>query len=386
MSAAVLVCSTNELAQFCAQILRDRPESLAIDTEFVRSFNDYYPRLCLLQMAYQGGQCVVDVLDERLDLSPLQEIFDDEGIYKVFHDCRQDLDALSQRFTRLPRPIFDTQTASMLCEYHDNSVGYSKLVEQFLGVKLNKLLFKRVDWSHRPLSEGKVRYALDDVTYLHELYEVLLGILTTKGRLTWFLEEMANIAEASVDNYDSLLEGMDFFPELGESEAIIARSIIEWREKVARLFNVNRNIVMNSKSVLFATKDFLRSRDEEVLYKYVSGSYLGNLPFSLCDILESSAGRKLGVYKLVDRDKPMLSALLILLNSMCREHGISQKLVASKVELVKLINKIHSNIMHGWRYEFFGRKVEKFIAGETRLIFSVDNSGGQMRLTVNTKA
>ncbi|WP_238523275.1 ribonuclease D [Anaplasma centrale] len=357
-----------------------------MDTEFVRSFNDYYPRLCLLQMAYQGGQCVVDVLDERLDLSPLQEIFDDEGICKVFHDCRQDLDALSQRFLRLPKPIFDTQTASMLCEYHDNSVGYSKLVEQFLGVKLNKLLFKRVDWSHRPLSEGKVRYALDDVTYLHELYGVLLDILVAKGRLTWFREEMAGIAGASVDNYDSLLEGMDFFSELGEAEAIVARSIIEWREKIARLFNVNRNIVMNSKSVLCATQAFLRNRDEEVLYKYVSGSYLDNLPFSLCDILESSSGRKLGVYKLVNHDKPILSALLVLLNSMCKEHAISQKLVASKVELVKLINKIPSNVMRGWRYEFFGCKVEKFIAGETRLIFSVDNSDGQMRLTVDTKS
>ncbi|MCU7611727.1 ribonuclease D [Anaplasma capra] len=380
----MLIRSTNELSQFCTQVLRDRPESLAIDTEFVRGFNDYYPKLCLLQMAYRGGQCVVDALDNRLDLLPLQEIFDDEGIFKVFHDCRQDLDALSQRFSRLPRPIFDTQTASMLCEYHDNSVGYSKLVEQFLGVKLNKLLFKRVDWSHRPLSEDKVRYALDDVIYLHELYGVLRYILADKGRLAWFFEEMEGIAGVSVENYDALLEGMEFFSELGEAEAVIARSIIEWREKVARLFNVNRNTVMNSKGVLCATKDFFCSRDEGVLYKYVGGSsYLDNLPFSLSGILEGNAGKKLGPYKLMNHDKPVLNALLILLNSMCREHEISQKLVASKVELVKLINKIPSNVMHGWRHEFFGCKAQKFITGETRLTFAVENFRGQMRLIVN---
>ncbi|MGN7661479.1 MAG: ribonuclease D [Anaplasma sp.] len=381
----MLVCSTDELAKFCTQVLRDRPESLAIDTEFVRSFNDYYPKLCLLQIAYQNGQCAIDVLDEKLDLTPLQEVFDDEGIFKVFHDCRQDLDALSQRFMRLPRPIFDTQTASMLCEYHDNSVGYSKLVEQLLGVKLNKLLFKRVDWSYRPLSAGKVRYALDDVIYLHQLYAILRDMLIAKGRQGWFLEEMSSIAEVSVENYNSLLEGMGFFYELEESEAIVARSIVEWREKVARLFNVNRNIVMNSKSILSATRDFICNRDEKVLNTHVGVSYLQDLPFSLSSILECNANKKLGLYKLVDHGKPVVNALLILLSSICREHGISQRLVSSKVELVKFVNKMPSNIMRGWRYEFFGCKVEKFIEGGTRLVFSVKNTGDEVKLVVNTE-
>ncbi|MDD9362536.1 MAG: ribonuclease D, partial [Anaplasma sp.] len=110
----MFICSTNDLSRFCAAVLRDNPESVAIDTEFLRSFNDYYPKLCLLQIAYENKQCVIDALAEGIDLTPLQEIFDNTQIFKVFHDCRQDLDALSLLFESLPRPIFDTQIASML--------------------------------------------------------------------------------------------------------------------------------------------------------------------------------------------------------------------------------------------------------------------------------
>lgn len=377
----MLIRSTDKLSEFCTKVLRDCPESVAIDTEFSRSYNDYYPKLCLLQIAYGEVHCVVDVLEEGIDLAPLQTVFSHPRIFKVFHDCRQDLDALSVIFSELPKPIFDTQIAAMFCEYYDNSVGYSRLVEQFFSIKLNKLSFKRVDWSKRPLSESKVRYAIDDVIYLHKLYGILRDILSEKGRLSWFLQEMETVECGLVDNYATLLEGMDFFSDLTEQEAIVARAVVEWREHVARTLNVNRNVVLSSKGVLELTKDFLECDSEDALRRHVREVYLRQIQISLSEIIDSNMSNKPELYGKDSSDRNVLNLLSILLHSVCLESGVSQKLVASKRDLVRAISLLPSDIMQGWRYEFFGHKVADFIEGRTKLVFSMK---GDVQLNVST--
>lgn len=377
----MLIRSTDKLSEFCAKVLQNCPESVAIDTEFSRSYNDYYPKLCLLQIAYGDICCVVDVLEEGIDLSPLREVFSNPKIFKVFHDCRQDLDALSVIFSELPSPIFDTQIAAMFCEYYDNSVGYSRLVEQFFSVRLNKLSFKRVDWSKRPLSESKVRYAIDDVVYLHKLYGILRDILIEKGRLFWFLQEMETASCDMMDNYTVLLEGMDFFSDLTEQEAVIARAVVEWREHVARTLNVNRNIIISSKGVLELTRDFLECGSEDALKRHVRETYLRRIQVSLSEIVDSNISNKPELYGKDAGDRNVLNLLTILLHSICLENGISQKLVASKRDLVRAIGHLPSDIMKGWRYEFFGHKVADFIEGRTKLVFSMN---GDIQLDVST--
>ncbi|MDB1135126.1 ribonuclease D [Candidatus Anaplasma sp. TIGMIC] len=381
----MLICSTDKLSKFCAELLHCGPESVAVDTEFSRSFSEYYPRLCLLQLAYEGGHCVVDALAEGIDLEPLQDVFANKKIFKVFHDCRQDLDALSVKFPSIPDPIFDTQIAAMLCEYHENSVGYSKLVEQFLGVRLNKLSFKRVDWSKRPLTEGKVRYALDDVVYLHKLYEILKDILEAKGRLSWYLQEMENIGNSVAEQYISILEGMDFYGELTEEELMVARSVVEWREKVASLRNVNRNIVMCSKSVLNATRDFISSGSDACLANHVKGEYLRELSFGLTEIVDRNKNSRLEPSNAASQDRDVLSVLSILLHNVCLKHGVSQRLVASRRDLVRAMSRLPSVIMRGWRYEFFGNKIEDFVSGKSQLVFSVSDEGSGPQLLVDTQ-
>ena len=380
----MFICSTNELARFCDMVLQDSPESIAVDTEFSRSFNDYYPKLCLLQIAYGEQKCVVDVLQEGLDLSPLHKVFADTKIFKVFHDCRQDLDALALRFPRLPYPVFDTQVAAMLCHYYENSVGYSRLVEQFLDVKLNKLSFKRVDWSKRPLSESKVRYALDDVIYLHKLYGILKDILAEKGRLSWCMQDMAQISDMFTDNYDAMLEGMEFYRDLTEQELAISRAVVEWREKAARCLNINRNIIMSSKCVLGITKDFMSSGDDNVLSKYIQNTYLKDVPFGITEMVDKNRNAKHEKYNKMSQDHNIQNVLAILLHEICVENGVSQKLVASKRDLVRAISRLPSSIMHGWRYEFFGYKVENFVDGKVRLVFSM-NENNRDRLIVSTE-
>ena len=125
--------TTDALAAFCARAA-DAPY-VALDTEFLRE-RSYYAKLCLLQMALPGpegpgsGEAVlVDPLAGDLDLAPLYELLRHEGTVKVLHAARQDLEIFYIEGRTLPRPLFDTQIAAMVCGFGEQ-VGYETLVRK----------------------------------------------------------------------------------------------------------------------------------------------------------------------------------------------------------------------------------------------------------------
>ncbi|MDX1822992.1 MAG: ribonuclease D, partial [Paracoccaceae bacterium] len=87
------ITTTEDLAAFCAEA-RQHPY-VTIDTEFLRE-RTYYSKLCLIQMAMPGTDdstaALVDPLVEGLSLEPLDDLFRDTHVVKVFHAARQDLE------------------------------------------------------------------------------------------------------------------------------------------------------------------------------------------------------------------------------------------------------------------------------------------------------
>ncbi|QXK91709.1 ribonuclease D [Neoehrlichia mikurensis] len=366
----MLISSTDELKKFCDLILKDHPQYIAVDTEFMRSYKEYYPKLCLIQIAYHSQKCIIDVLEENLDLSPLKSIFYNKNITKVFHDCRQDLEALSTRFSQSPSPIFDTQIAAMLCNYYDNAVSYSKLVEQFLGITLDKLLLKKTNWMLRPLSQNKIDYALDDVVYLYQLYAKIYERLVSHERLLWFFEEMQAI-EVNKINYDAIFDGLKFVHNITEDYILIAKYIVEWREKLARHFNVNRNIIINNQSLLYLIRDLACGKDISVIKQYVKEEYLQDILLNEFIVVKNCDYQYTKFCGSMSYDQSVLSTLIVFLHSLCYENNISYRLVASKNDLIKFINQKTGPIINGWRYEFFGKYVENFINGKSNIVSSI---------------
>jgi len=72
---------------------------------------------------------------------------------------RQDLEIFHLIWSKLPAPLFDTQLAATLTG-HGDQIGYAALVKALLGVELDKS-HARTDWSIRPLTPEKSRYALE---------------------------------------------------------------------------------------------------------------------------------------------------------------------------------------------------------------------------------
>jgi len=170
---------------------------IALDTEFLRD-RSYYPKLCLLQLCNGEVAAAVDPV-ALPELSPLLEVLYDPAIVKVFHSGHQDLEIFAHYWKRLPTPLFDTQPAAKLAGLGDQ-LGYAALVNLLLAHELPKGQ-ARTDWSRRPLSDMQLRYALDDVVYLGDLYLELKRRLQGQENDPQLRQQLARLSNS--DTYDT---------------------------------------------------------------------------------------------------------------------------------------------------------------------------------------
>jgi ribonuclease D len=157
---------------------------VAVDLEADSMFH-YREKVCLIQMAANGHNVVIDPL-EVSDLSPLRPLFADETVRKVFHGADYDVRSLYRDFDITINNLFDTQLASMYMGYKET--GLESVVSHRYGVELNKK-FQKKDWSQRPLPDEMIAYAASDVVFLIPLAKALTEELQAKGRLAWVEEE-----------------------------------------------------------------------------------------------------------------------------------------------------------------------------------------------------
>jgi len=145
------ITETDELAVLCAGWAKE--PYIAIDTEFMRE-STFWPILCLVQISGADDAVIIDPLARNIDLQPLFDLLCDAPVLKVFHAARQDMEVLLHLSGCMPKPIFDTQIAAMVCGFGD-AVGYDTLVAKLAGARIDKSL-RFTDWSRRRSEERRV--------------------------------------------------------------------------------------------------------------------------------------------------------------------------------------------------------------------------------------
>lgn len=373
----MLINKTTQLRATCEKLKAEQPKFIAVDTEFIKDNRSYYFKLCLVQISCSNISFVIDTLSNELDLSPLAQLLSDKRITKVFHGCRQDLEVLFKVFSKAVSPIFDTQIAAMFCYCYENFIGYAKLVKQIKGIELNKKKLKNFNWLKRPLSEEQIEYALNDVTHLYDLYIVLYDKLKENNRILWFLEEMEKVSDVStyINNPWEAWKRVKFDKELQIEVIAVIKAICQWREVLAQRYNINRDYIINGTKIVSIAKKYPMHNIiiKDHVEKYAK-EVLTEMDFlEFIKILEENKSVKHNLnnnslcYK-----KPTLDALLMLLHDRCQAHHISQKVVASKNEIIKSICGQDSNLSQGWRYEFFGKHVDNFVNGNSEIVISTN--------------
>ena len=220
-----------------------RKPVVALDTEF-HCEKRYWPDLFLLQIAADGiGPLAVDPLKVG-DISSLAGLFASEDVVKVIHSARNDLAILFHDVSDFSvKNLFDSQIAAAFLGYGDQ-ISLVNLVQAVTGVKARKK-YSMSDWSARPLTEGQLEYALDDVRYLVKVYRTLSSQLKKKGRTNWFLgeQEMLLQPETYQISLEKLFSKARSAGKVKKANFPLLWRLVCWRGDLAREINRPRYFI-----------------------------------------------------------------------------------------------------------------------------------------------
>lgn len=208
--------------------LRNSPW-VAIDTE-ADSLHSYPEKLCLIQLSIPGQDRLVDPL-ASLNTAPLYEALLDHVL--ILHGGDYDLRLMTRHARFVPTSVFDTMMAARFIGC--TQFGLGSLVEQFLGIKLEKGP-QKADWSIRPLTGRMEEYARNDTRHLKPLADLLKARLEELGRLEWHKEYCQrliteNTRPEQVDEDEVWrIKGSH---KLHPPELAVLREIWHWREREA---------------------------------------------------------------------------------------------------------------------------------------------------------
>lgn len=370
----MIIQTQEELNEFCAAL--GRLPYLTIDTEFLRD-KTYFPRLCLLQMAGPGvDAAAVDPFIDGLDWEPVRQLMANTNVLKVFHACRQDIEIFWHLYGELPTPIYDTQVAAMVCGFGDQ-VAYNALVRELTGHELEKNA-QFTDWSRRPLSPKQIRYALDDVVYLREVYEKLHDRLTKQGREQWVFEEM-EILNSPRTYQNPPQEAWKRVKVRSDKPEVLAvlRGLAAWREEQAVSRDVPRSRILKDETL--ADIAMYKPRDEDSLLQVrsmPSDLAKGKVGKMVLDIVNAALDSPKDGWPRVPRKDQFpknaqgtLEMLKMLLRINCAEEDVAAKLVADTEDLEIMAVEANPDVpaLHGWRREVFGRDALDLKAGKIAL-------------------
>ena len=374
----LLIDTTDKLNDFC-KILQQQ-DFITVDSEFIRE-HSYYPKLCLIQVAYDGDSAIIDPFSSA-DLSAFFEVLQNPQVVKVFHSGKQDIEIFYNLTGHTPKNVFDTQIAAMVCGFAEN-IGYGNLVREITHVELDKSQ-RLTDWSLRPLDESQLQYAICDVTYLVDCYKYLKSYMAENHREHWADEEMCLLCDENaycIKPEDAWLRVKHNVHSPHFLSAL--KYLAEWRERRAQKFNTPRSGILKDEVLLNIASASPKTIDD-LRYvrniKYETAS--GRLGAEIIEALEKArqnpmpteicrADRKQNC-GIPNHEQSLAEILKLLLKIKSVETGVIARLIASEEDLRYIIlnQPEKTRAMSGWRYEIFGRFAEQLCRGKLTLTYN----------------
>lgn len=371
-----MIETTAELKAACEIFAKS--DYVTVDTEFLRE-STFWPQLCLIQIASPDHEALIDPLAKGLDLTPFFDLMANAAVVKVFHAARQDLEIIHHLGGIIPHPLFDTQVAAMVCGFGD-SVSYDQLVQKITGKHIDKSS-RFTDWSHRPLSQKQLDYALADVTHLRDIYASLKAELEREGRAHWLEDEMAVLE--TPETYD--LHPDDAWTRMKmrvrkPSELAVLMKVTAWREREARNRDVPRGRILKDDAIYEIAQQ--QPRDAEALGKLrtvprgwersASGAAIIAAVNEALSIPKEELPKIAKPYQPNEGTQSAVELLKVLLKLTAEREGVAAKIIANTDDLEKIASegeKADVAAMHGWRRELFGDRALKLIDGQLAIKF-----------------
>ena len=157
-------------------------DSVAIDTEAMGLKNSR-DRLCLVQISSGDNKSHLIQLGAEFGYSApnLKSLLKDNSILKIFHYARFDLAIIKKYLGVLPKKIYCTKIASKLARTYTDKHGLRELCKELLNIEISKQQQSSY-WGGSKLSKSQIKYASNDVLYLHQIKKELDLILDREKR------------------------------------------------------------------------------------------------------------------------------------------------------------------------------------------------------------
>ncbi|GMN12345.1 ribonuclease D [Altererythrobacter sp. MTPC7] len=367
-----LITTTDRLADLCDRL--GEGEFVCVDTEFMRE-NTYWPELCLVQIGNEEEAAAIDPLADGIDLAPLWDLLtDNEDVLKIFHAGGQDVEIVYNFTGKTPHPIFDTQIAMMAISQSEQ-IGYANLVESWLGKTIDKGA-RFTDWSRRPLTDRQIEYAIGDVTYLAQIFPMILKKLIKTGRGGWLNAEMEKLADpANYENDESV--AWRRIKSQGRNPQVLGRlkALAAWREGEAKHKNLPRGRIMRDETLADVAAHPPKKQADLAKVRGLSNAWKDNdIGKRLMKVLENAEPMpKSELPEKQKRGAPLgkegalvADLLKLLLKIRSREIDIASRLLTKSNEMEALAAGVRDlPILEGWRYEVFGKDALALVEGKT---------------------
>lgn len=180
--------------------------SIAIDTETM-GLKTKRDRLCVVQISSGDGNAHIVKFDgKNYDAPNLKKLLADEKILKIFHFARFDIAALNYYLNLDLKNIYCTKIASKLVRTYTDSHGLKSICEEFLSVEISKKQ-QSSDWGNSEISNAQIKYAAQDVLYLHQLKEKLDEMLKRENRKEIYdecIKFLSTRSKLDLEGFDNL--------------------------------------------------------------------------------------------------------------------------------------------------------------------------------------
>ena len=164
-----------------ADIDLSKHKSLSFDCEMA-GLNVLRDPLYLVQISTGNNDAHIIQLDrETFDAPNLKKILNNKNIIKIFHYARADMAHLKHYLKVDLENIQCTKIQSKISRSYSDNHSLKTLIKEFANVDISKH-FQTSDFGGE-LSSGQLKYAANDVIYLHKIHEELNKILERENRV-----------------------------------------------------------------------------------------------------------------------------------------------------------------------------------------------------------
>ena len=368
--------NTQDLETLCNKL--SSVEFVCVDLEFLRQ-HTYFAKLCLIQIASQSDEAIIDPLAEGINLQPFFDLMQNEKVVKVFHSGRQDIEIIYNLSSKIPTPLFDTQIAAMVAGFGE-SISYEHLVNHILHINIDKSS-RLSDWSNRPLNENQLNYAISDVTHLVKIYTHLKSKLINENRLDWISDELNALCDENLYkiNPQNMWQKMRHRSHSAKFLTYL-RELCAWREIRAINKDVPRQSFIKDDMLLNICSDCPTTKEDLCKVRGMrSDLAMGKIGDEIIEVIEKVKGLSECDYvtlpvvrEFCGAEGSLLELLKLLLKITAQQQKTVARIIASEDDLKSFCHDdtIDIPFMYGWRYEIFGAKAKEMKDGKLSISYN----------------